>query len=104
AKSKPEPAPTKKPAPSKATATFADKPGDGHSSAAAGPAVRRLARELGVDLRRVRPSGNGGRITEEDVRAHVRSTNEQVRSAVPSGVTPPGSPNTDGYGGVRVEK
>lgn len=34
----------------------------------ASPATRRLARELGVDLRRVRPSGPGGRVTAEDVR------------------------------------
>lgn len=88
----------------KSSSTVVDKPGDGHSSAAAGPSVRRLARELGVDLRRVRPSGNGGRITDEDVRAYVRSTNEQAQAAVPSGVTPPGTPNSDGYGGVRVEK
>ncbi len=79
-------------------------PGDGHASAAAGPAVRRLARQLGVDLRRVRPTGAGGRVTEEDVRAHVRETNEQVAAAAPRGVTPPGSPNTDDFGGVRLEK
>jgi len=33
------------------------------------PATRRLARELGVDLRPVRGTGPGGRITDEDVRA-----------------------------------
>jgi pyruvate/2-oxoglutarate dehydrogenase complex dihydrolipoamide acyltransferase (E2) component len=32
------------------------------------PLVRRLAQELGVDLAQVRPSGDGGRVTEEDVR------------------------------------
>lgn len=79
-------------------------PGDGHASAAAGPAVRRLARQLGVELRRVRPTGSGGRITAEDVRAHVRETNEQVAATMPRGVTPPGSPDTDEYGGVRLEK
>jgi len=80
-----------------------DTPGDGRSSAAAGPAVRRLARELGVDLRRVRPSSSG-RITEDDVRAHVRSSNEQAASAATPGVTPPGTPATDGTGAVRREK
>ena len=35
---------------------------------AAGPAARRLARERGVDLRRVQQSGRRGRITVEDVR------------------------------------
>ncbi len=33
----------------------------------AAPATRRLARELGVDLRKVEPSGKGGRVTREDV-------------------------------------
>ncbi|MEX2318183.1 MAG: dihydrolipoamide acetyltransferase family protein [Pirellulales bacterium] len=81
-----------------------DVPGDGHASSAAGPAVRRLARQLGVDLRRVRPTGEAGRITPEDVRAFVRETNEQVAAAAPRGVTPPGAPETDDYGAIRVEK
>jgi pyruvate dehydrogenase E2 component (dihydrolipoamide acetyltransferase) len=34
------------------------------------PAARRLARELGVDIIRVRGSGRGGRITEKDVQAY----------------------------------
>jgi pyruvate dehydrogenase E2 component (dihydrolipoamide acetyltransferase) len=33
------------------------------------PATRRLARELGVDLRTVTASGPGGRVTDDDVRA-----------------------------------
>jgi len=109
AKAKPEPKPvaTKKSAPSPAAAKAAppiDVPGDGYSSAAAGPAVRRLARELGVELRRVRPSGEGSRVTEEDVRAHVRSANQQSDSAAMQGVTPPGLPDSDGQGGTRREK
>jgi pyruvate dehydrogenase E2 component (dihydrolipoamide acetyltransferase) len=102
-----EPSPPKKKAksaPAKAVAPEHDIPGDGRASSAAGPAVRRLARQLGVDLRRVRPSGEGGRITEEDVRAYVRETNEQVAAASPRGVTPPGSPDADDYGAIRVEK
>ncbi len=35
------------------------------------PATRRLADELGVDLRRVRPGGAEGRVTVDDVRAFV---------------------------------
>ncbi len=35
----------------------------------ASPATRRLARELGVDLREVEPTGPNGRVTAEDVRA-----------------------------------
>lgn len=37
--------------------------------AAASPRARRLAKDLGVDLARLRGSGEGGRIREEDVRA-----------------------------------
>lgn len=81
-----------------------DVPGDGHASAAAGPSVRRLARELGVDLRRVRPSGEGGRITEADVRNHVRTAQQESAARAPKGVTPPGAPDTDGHGAVRRER
>jgi pyruvate dehydrogenase E2 component (dihydrolipoamide acetyltransferase) len=81
-----------------------DEPGDGHASAAAGPAVRRLARQLGVDLRLVRPSGEAGRITTDDVQAFVRETNEQVTAGAPRGVTPPGQPASDDHGNVRIEK
>jgi pyruvate dehydrogenase E2 component (dihydrolipoamide acetyltransferase) len=43
-------------------------------AAPASPSVRRLARELSVDINEVAGSGAGGHITEEDVKAHVRST------------------------------
>ncbi len=80
-------------------------PGDGVSAVAAAPSVRRLARELGVDLRRVRPTGSGERIVEEDVRAHVRKSQErQDQSVSAQRVTPPGTPNADGQGAVRIEK
>jgi pyruvate dehydrogenase E2 component (dihydrolipoamide acetyltransferase) len=36
------------------------------------PATRRLAKEMGVDLRRVRPTGDKGRVTRDDVRAALR--------------------------------
>jgi pyruvate dehydrogenase E2 component (dihydrolipoamide acetyltransferase) len=35
----------------------------------AAPATRKLAREMGVDLRHVPPSGSGGRVSAEDVKA-----------------------------------
>jgi pyruvate dehydrogenase E2 component (dihydrolipoamide acetyltransferase) len=38
----------------------------------AGPATRRLARELGIDLARVHGSGPSGRVTQEDVKNFVR--------------------------------
>ncbi len=39
---------------------------------AAGPATRRLARTLGIDLSQVRGTGRNGRVVEEDVREYVR--------------------------------
>lgn len=96
----PQPAPVQQSAPPQQNV-----PGDGYAAAAAGPAVRRLARELGVDLRRVRPSGSGGRITEEDVRSHVRSANQQAQaSSAASSANVPGTPSSDGQGATRVEK
>ncbi len=38
----------------------------------AGPAVRKLARELGVDLGKVTPTGARGRTLKDDVKAYVR--------------------------------
>ncbi len=40
--------------------------------AAASPSVRRLAREVGVDINEVQGSGPGGRISIEDVKMHAR--------------------------------
>jgi pyruvate dehydrogenase E2 component (dihydrolipoamide acetyltransferase) len=50
------------------------------------PSTRRLARELGVDLTAVTGRGPGGRITDEDVRAHGGGR------AAPSGATAPSAP------------
>ena len=53
---------------------------------AATPATRRLARELGVDLRSVRASGAGGRVTDDDVRAAARP--DEGASTKPRGPSP----------------
>jgi pyruvate dehydrogenase E2 component (dihydrolipoyllysine-residue acetyltransferase) len=45
----------------------------GFSKAHAGPSVRKFARELGVDLSRVKGSGRKERITEDDVKAFVKA-------------------------------
>ena len=39
---------------------------------AAAPSIRKLARDLGIDLTRVRGSARGGRIVLEDVRAYIQ--------------------------------
>lgn len=50
--------------------------------APAAPSVRRIARELGVDIYQVQGSGPGGRVSEKDVREFVRTTMEQVTGGV----------------------
>ena len=40
----------------------------------AAPHVRRLAREIGVDIYEVKGSGPGGRVSEDDVKAHAKTT------------------------------
>ncbi len=46
---------------------------DSIARAHASPSVRKFARELGADLLRIQGSGQKGRITEEDVKAFVKS-------------------------------
>ena len=47
----------------------------------ASPAIRRFARQLGVDLATVRGSGNKGRIVREDVSAYVKTVMSSSASA-----------------------
>ncbi|WOD12196.1 dihydrolipoyllysine-residue acetyltransferase [Pseudomonas sp. NyZ704] len=47
----------------------------------AGPAVRLLAREMGVDLAEVKSTGPRDRILKEDVQNHVKSVMKQGKSA-----------------------
>ena len=79
-------------APSKPTSapsvTLAD-----FSNAYAGPSVRKFARELGVDLARVKGGGPKGRITHEDVKAFVKQVLTDGRAA--GGVGLPKVPEVD---------
>jgi pyruvate dehydrogenase E2 component (dihydrolipoamide acetyltransferase) len=74
----------------------------GFSRAHAGPAVRRLARELGVDLARVTGSGVKGRMTHEDVKAYVKKALQGAPAA--AGAALPKVPEVDfaAFGPVEV--
>lgn len=77
-------APAAAPAPAAAATTKAAPVAvvpDGRAPAPAGPATRRLARKLGVDLYQVPGSARGGRITIEDVEAYVH---KQMTSPAPA--------------------
>lgn len=99
---KSEPAPAAKP--KAAAAPAADpKPTAGAKTPPAGPATRRLARELGIDLAQVAGSGPNGRINEEDVKAAVREHAAAPRAAAgaPSAALPEGTDERDQWGLVR---
>jgi pyruvate dehydrogenase E2 component (dihydrolipoamide acetyltransferase) len=64
-----------------------EPPGDGPASAvapAAAPSIRKIARELGIDLRRVRGSERGGRIVMADLHAYIQRLQKLV--VQPAGV------------------
>jgi pyruvate dehydrogenase E2 component (dihydrolipoamide acetyltransferase) len=63
----------------------------------AAPSVRRLARELGVDIRRVAGSGPAGRISADDVQAYVRNA---LAGGVPAGA-PSSLPDFSKWGEVE---
>ena len=95
----------------------------------AGPEVRRLAREFGLDLRTIKGTGKNGRLGPEDVLAAARRDVQKAQLAAaeaapaaappsagqpppapPSGAVPPVAPppapgaGTDAFGRVRREK
>ena len=83
-------APTKKPEASPSPAeTAAASSSAVDKNIYAGPAVRRLARELGVDLAAITGTGNRGRLTKDDVKAYVKRQlkQESVGSGSGAGVT-----------------
>lgn len=74
----------------------------------AGPAVRKLARELGVVLGQVKASGEHGRVIKEDVFAHVKTrlTAPQVAPTVqtaPVASGLPSLPDFTAFGGGEVK-
>ena len=93
----PTPPPTPAPVSAAPTAPVSDL-----SKVAAGPAIRKLARETGVDLTRVSGTGQKGRITRDDVLAVVRGGGSGSPSST-GVIASPGSVS-DGFGPVRIEK
>ena len=85
---------------SRATPTTIDEASFG--KAHAGPSVRKLARELGVDLGRVKGTGLKDRITHEDVKAWVKQV---LTGGVASGPSLPAVPVVDfaKFGPIEVK-
>jgi pyruvate dehydrogenase E2 component (dihydrolipoamide acetyltransferase) len=58
------------------------------SKAHASPSVRKFARELGADLGKVIGTGVKGRITQDDVKAHVKSLLTSASASAPAAAFP----------------
>lgn len=86
---------------------------DGRTVIPAAPSVRRMAREIGVDIHEVHGSGIAGRISEEDVRraAGTPSVQPAAPAAAPAAASAPAPaavqaaplPNFEKWGTVRRE-
>ncbi|HTV02407.1 MAG TPA: 2-oxo acid dehydrogenase subunit E2, partial [Luteitalea sp.] len=109
------PTPAPAPAAAKPAAPAASSKGAGTGAVApprpnvpAAPSVRRLARELGLDIADVPGTGKGGRINEADVRAHAKNV-ITGKVAGPAGAAPAAGggfafeplPDFSQYGGVE---
>jgi pyruvate dehydrogenase E2 component (dihydrolipoamide acetyltransferase) len=100
----PAEAPAKKAAPKKAPAKKATEPEEedveesgeeefeyaGELPPPASPSLRRLAQDLGIDLRKVRGSEGGGRIVLGDLKSYVQNLQRAAKAKAPA--TAPGQP------------
>ena len=80
-----------------ASAAQAPRPDRGGVPAPASPSVRRLAREIGVDVNEVQGSGPAGRISQDDVKEHAR----RILSSIPSTAFGTGGSGTGAAGTSR---
>lgn len=79
----PAPAPAPKSLPARAPAAITGGP------VVASPSVRRLARELGVDIEQVPPGDASGRVSAEDVRRFAAGETAAPAAEIPASAPPP---------------
>ncbi len=71
------------------------------NAAPAAPSVRRIARELGVEINKVKGSGPNGRISMDDVKAFVKNINQEIESrGIGVGIKQEALPDFSKYGDI----
>ncbi len=70
-------------------------------SVPAAPSVRRFARELGLDINKVKGSGPGGRISDDDVKASAKKAIQETKTI--GALEYPDVPDFSQWGSVEVE-
>jgi pyruvate dehydrogenase E2 component (dihydrolipoamide acetyltransferase) len=78
-----------------------DQPPILRGSAPAAPSVRRIARELGVDINKVPGSGANGRISMDDVKAYVKKIMQGKSEAAGIGIQKEVLPDFSKYGKIE---
>jgi pyruvate dehydrogenase E2 component (dihydrolipoamide acetyltransferase) len=106
------PTPARQAASSPSATAVMEAPASRRTTSPAAPAVRKLAREVGVDIDSLAGSGAGGRVTKDDVERAAqggRSSGKGAESAAarrpvaaPSAPLP-GTPDNDKWGPIRRE-
>jgi len=72
-------------------------------AAPAAPSVRRLAREIGINIKDVPGSGPSGRISMSDVKAYAKKLNESKAGFVGGGIKKEGLPDFSKFGEIEVK-
>lgn len=101
-----KPSPIPAPTTIELTKTMSGAPSPARSQVQAAPNVRRLAREIGVDITQVQGSGPLGRVSMDDVKRHARqtSTSDGAQAAPAGGAVPTQAlPDFSKWGQVRRE-
>ena len=79
------------------------QPSIAKEAAPAAPSVRRIAREIGVDINKVPGSGPFGRISMDDVKAYSKKLNENRDSQPSFGIKQEALPDFSKFGNVDIK-
>ena len=97
------PAPSTTPTPQRSVAPLPSPPAGQRKLIPAAPSVRRLARELGINLLEVVGSGPAYRISENDLRRFAAGAAPAAAAAQPPSAPAPALPDFSRFGPVRRE-